>query len=117
MTLVQIYLSSMYGSNLWDLFDCHAEKLYISWNVLIRTTFKLHFATHRYIVYNLTKIPHIRISLLKRFVCLSMPIDINENDKWILPFLKELLNVRDGTSETNLSALEINDIIDYLCTN
>ena len=168
MTLVQIYLSSMYGSNLWDLFDCHAEKLYISWNVLIRTTFKLHFATHRYIVYNLTKIPHIRISLLKRFVkfhdklcnstkpevrhlcniqkfdcrstfgrnyfnilkeykiCdiheldtnnISMPIDINENDKWILPFLKELLNVRDGTLETNLSALEINDIIDYVCTN
>ena len=46
-----------------------------------------------------------------------MPIDINENYKWILPFLKELLNVRDGTLETNLSALEINDIIDYLCTN
>ena len=116
----------------------------------------------------MTKIPHIRISLLKRFVkfhdklcnstkpevrhlcniqkfdcrstfgrnyfnilkeykiCdiheldtnnISMPIDINENDKWILLFLKELLNVRDGTLETNLSALEINDIIDYLCTN
>ena len=67
LKLVQIYLGSMYGSNLWDLFSRHAEKLYTSWNILIRTTFNIHYATHRYIVYNLTEIPHIRLSLLKRF--------------------------------------------------
>ena len=73
MRLVQIYLSSMYGSNLWDLFSTSAEKLFVSWNVLLKTTFSLPwqplpYATHRYILNNLCDIPHLRISLLKRFV-------------------------------------------------
>ena len=67
MRLVQIYLSSMYGSNLWDLFSNSTEKLFISWNVLLKTTFKLPYATHRYILNNICDIPHLRISLLKRF--------------------------------------------------
>ena len=58
----------MYGSNLWDLFSISAEKLFVSWNVLLKTTFKLPYATHRYILYNICDIPHLRISLFKRFV-------------------------------------------------
>ena len=67
MRLVQIYLSSMYGSNLWNLFSNSAEKLFVSWNVLLKTIFKLPYATHRYILYNICDIPHLRISLFKRF--------------------------------------------------
>ena len=66
--LVQIYLSSFYGSNLFNLFSESAEKLYISWNVFIRNKFDLPFATHRYILYNMCPIPHIRISFIKRFI-------------------------------------------------
>lgn len=66
--LVKIYLSSMYGSNLWNLFSNSAEKLFVSWNVLLKTIFKLPHATHRYILYNICDIPHLRISLFKRFV-------------------------------------------------
>ena len=68
MRLVQTYLSSMYGSNLWDLFGVSSEKLYIAWSVLLKLTFKLPHPTHRYILYNICSIPHLRISLLKRFV-------------------------------------------------
>ena len=68
LQLVQTYLESMCGSNLWDLFSSAASRLYTSWNILIRTSFNLPYATHRYILYNMTNIPHIRISLIKRFI-------------------------------------------------
>lgn len=68
MRLIMVYLSSMYGSNLWDLFSVSADKLYSAWNFVIKGTFNLPFATHRYIVQDLDNNPHIRICLLKRFV-------------------------------------------------
>ena len=68
MKLVQIYLSSMYGSNLWDLYSDAARSVFISWNVCIREAFNLPYATHRYILQDISEIPHIRVSLLRRFV-------------------------------------------------
>ena len=166
MSLVQIYLSSMYGSNLWDLFSLHTEKLYTSWNILIRTTYNLHFATHRYIVYNIPKIPHIRISLLKRFVkfhnklenstkpevrhlfniqkfdcrstfgrnCfnilkeykipniadlnlnnIAMRIATQENDMWKINIIKTLLAIRDGSLHSDLSDVQVTDMLNEIC--
>ena len=66
--LVQTYLTSFFGSNLFNLYCDSAEKLYISWNIFIRNQFGLPFATHRYILYNMCPIPHIRVSLINRFV-------------------------------------------------
>ena len=68
MSLVSIYLCSFYGSNLWDLYSESAQSLYTSWNICLRQTFNLPFATHRYILLDLYDKPHIRISLLRRFV-------------------------------------------------
>lgn len=66
--LVVIYLSSMYGSNIWDLCSDSANKMYTSWNVLVRNAFNLPFATHRYILQDITSTQHIRVSLRRRFV-------------------------------------------------
>ena len=71
------------------LFSLHTEKLYTSWNILIRTTYNLHFATHRYIVHNIPKIPHIRISLLKRFVKFH-----NKLDNSTKPEVRHLFNIQ-----------------------
>ena len=68
ISLVSIYFSSFYGSNLWDLYSDAANKVYASWNVFIRKTFDLPFATHRYILNEVSNKTHLRISLLKRFV-------------------------------------------------
>ena len=68
ISLVSIYFSSFYGSNLWDLYSDAANQVYASWNVFIRKTFDLPFATHRYILNELSNKTHIRILLLKRFV-------------------------------------------------
>ena len=166
MSLVFIYLSSMYGSNLWDLYSTAADKLYATWNMLIKTTYNLPYATHRYISQNMFSQPHIRICLLKRFVkfygklkisskpqvvhlfnkqksdfrsifgrncrklCeemevarieevsvknISMPIKIDARDSWRLPFLKELLLLREENCNDGLSQMEIQSIINYIC--
>ena len=166
MSLVSIYLSSFYGSNLWDLYSEAANKVYSSWNVLIRKTFNLPFATHRYILCDLYDKPHIRISLLKRFVkfynqlkccnkpevrhlfwyqkldnrsifgrncrnlcrelnvsnmedinteSIKMPHIVLETETWRLPFLKELLTIRNHSFDTDLSQKEIAEIIDFVC--
>ena len=58
----------MYGSNLWNLFGDAAGKLYSAWNMLLKNTFGLPFATHRYILFNISEMTHLRISLAQRFV-------------------------------------------------
>ena len=45
--LYNIYASSLYGSNLWDLLCVNTVKLYTSWNTAIRILFGLPGQTHR----------------------------------------------------------------------
>ena len=168
MSLVSIYLISLYGSNLWDLYSAAADKLYASWNVLIKDTYNLPFATHRYISQEMFSKPHIRICLLKRFakfyeklklckkpqvshlfhlqksdyrstfgrncrhLCremnvdsvedviltdIAMPIKMEVCNSWRLPFLKELLVMREGNYDDNISINEIQDVINHICCN
>ena len=63
-----MYLTCMYGSNLWNLFSDAASKLYLAWNMLIKNTFELPHATHRYILYNISNITHLKVALAKRFM-------------------------------------------------
>ena len=47
MRLVHIYATSFYGSQLWDFSSMEAEKLFTSWNILVRT---VPNTTHRYLI-------------------------------------------------------------------
>ena len=66
-----------------------AQKLYISWNVMIRTTFNLPFATHRFILQDIINVPHLRVQLLKRFV--KFYSHLNNSVK---PEIRHLLNLQ-----------------------
>ena len=165
MRLVNIYLTSMYGSNTWDLFGPAARKLFISWNVLVRNTFKLPFATHRFILQEIESGPHLKVQLCKRFIkfynqlknnvkpeirhlfniqkydfrsnfgrncqylCnelnsssieninvseVVMPIKTPEAESWRVPFLKDLLALREG-SQSELNKNEIDTFINFIC--
>lgn len=46
---------------------------------------------------------------------ISMPIKTEAQNSWRVPFLKELLSLREGSYESGLSNIEINDIITYIC--
>jgi hypothetical protein len=67
LLLVQIYFTSFYGSNLWDLTSASAIRLCSSWNRMIGTTFNLPFATHRYILKELSDYSPLQQTLSKRF--------------------------------------------------
>ena len=64
--LVSIYLSSFYGSNLWDLFGEGANRLYKSWNIMIRMNFNLPRESHRFLLQPVSQQPHLKIELVKR---------------------------------------------------
>lgn len=66
--LVRIYFCSFYGSNLWDLFDKSANKLFSTWNTSIRNFYDLPYATHRYILQSLSGGPHLKTILCRRFL-------------------------------------------------
>ena len=50
MELVSIYLSIFYGSNLWDLYGQDTDKLYKTWNIMIKMTLGLPRETQKYLV-------------------------------------------------------------------
>ena len=63
-----IYNSHFTGSVLWDLFGREADMIYNTWNSSIRKMFRLDRTTHRYFIEPISKTPHIKTSLLKRFM-------------------------------------------------
>ena len=72
--LVQTYFCCFYGSPLWDLNSKEAFSFYSTWNVMIRNAFNLPFATHRYILKELSAYKHLQRNLYNRFknFCLSV---------------------------------------------
>ena len=46
---------------------------------------------------------------------IAMPIKTEERDSWRVPFLKELLSVREGNYEAGLEDNDIQDIINHIC--
>ena len=68
LRLVNTYITSFYGSPLWDLNSESSNKLWSTWNKTINSIFKLPFGTHRYILNELSTLPHLKTMLEKRFI-------------------------------------------------
>ena len=68
LRLVNIYLSSFYGSNLWDLNSPSAYKLYSTWNTMIRNNFDLPYGTHRFILQQFNCRKPLQQEFYNRFV-------------------------------------------------
>ena len=68
LKLVNTYITSFYGSSLWDLNSESSNKLWTAWNKKINTIFQLPFGTHRYILNELSTLPHLKTMLSKRFL-------------------------------------------------
>ena len=65
--LVSIYFVSFYGSNIWELSNPKSDKLWSTWNNLIRTSYKLPLGTHRYILNDVQKGEHLHSKILHKF--------------------------------------------------
>ena len=68
LELVCVYASNFYGSSLWDLRSKNVDKIYTTWNVMIRNVFKLDRMTHRSLIEPLSGRHHLKVMLLSRYV-------------------------------------------------
>ena len=68
MRLVSIYATSFYGSQLWNYSSKEAEKMFTSWNILVRTVYKVPNTTHRYLIESLTQSAHLKSILFNRYL-------------------------------------------------
>ena len=84
-----IYNSHFTGSCLWDLFSREAEMVEKTWNVAMRLMLDIPRESHRYLIEPLSKVPHIKIILAKRF--LTFLDQIRNSDKSASKFLLETI--------------------------
>ena len=63
-----IYNSHFTGSVLWDLFSKECIMIENAWNVSVRKMFNIPRQTHRYLIQPMTKVPHIKTILIRRFL-------------------------------------------------
>ena len=83
MTLVKInniFNTSFYGSQLWDLFSNEAIRLEKTWNVSQRRILRIPRNTHRFFIEPLTETRHIHIALQKRFINFTSKIMESKKD-------------------------------------
>ena len=89
MKLISIYLSSFYGSNLWDLYGPYVDRLYKTWNVMVQMFHNVPRNTHKNLIESISSTSHLKVKLVKRFVKFYQSIE--KCDK---PHLKYLLNIQ-----------------------
>jgi hypothetical protein len=74
MKLLNVYCSSFYGSNLWNLYSDDVDRIFKSWNVTVRNVFSLPFATHRYLIEPISACMHPKVMLSSRYVAFHRSI-------------------------------------------
>ena len=158
ITLVQIYLTSFYGATLWDLNSKDVTKLYATYNVMIRSAYDLPYATHRWILKEISEQNPLRLKLVNRFINFSNSIkrstkpevlnlfnkqkldsrsvfgrnyisivirkqllpavyNVPEEERWKLPLIKEICDIKHGCKELhNFTHNMLNLILHELCT-
>ena len=89
----EIYNFHFTGSPLWNLFSREAEMLENSFNLSIKSMFDIPRESHRYFIEGLTQKPHLKATLIKRF--LSFTNQIMESSKIALKNLFDI--VKDDT--------------------
>ena len=105
MKVIESYACSFYGSNLWNLVSKHADKMYATWNVMVRNVFTLSRQTHRRLVEPLSGFTHLKVALFSRF--LKFYHTLRHCNKFSVRYMEriwgEKMNSRGGK------------IIDFLC--
>lgn len=77
-----IFNTSFYGSQLWNLFGNESQRLEKSWNVALRVFLRMPRNSHKYFIEPLSGQPHLKYKLLKKFV--NFVNSIKTSDKKIL---------------------------------
>ena len=68
MKLVNIYCTSFYGSNCYDIFSNNCDRIYRAWNVGVRRIFKVDRTCHRYLIEGISECLHPKVILSSHFI-------------------------------------------------
>ena len=68
LKILNIYVTSFYGSNLWDLYSKEVVKIFSSWNVTVRNIFRLPRTTHRFFIEAVSDCTHPKTMMCTRFM-------------------------------------------------
>ena len=68
MKLLNIYVTSFYGSSLWNIYSAEVNRIFTSWNVTVRNVFGLPWTTHRYFIEGISECTHPKALICGRFV-------------------------------------------------
>ena len=162
-----MYLTSFYGNNLWDLYDNVTQKLFSSWNIMVRMIFNIPRNTHKYLIEPISGNSHLKIKLIKRFIKFAITLsksekphlkylhDLQQNDfrsvygrncknicqearveniseasfldikyeqippeeEYRFSLIEELLEMRSGRLDCNLTKKEVQCMLDILCSD
>ena len=78
--LLNIYVTSFYGSNLWDLYSADVDRIFKSWNVTIRNVYDVPWQTHRYLVEVISNCSHPKTLMCSRFVKFTNSLVTSKNN-------------------------------------
>ena len=68
MKLINIYATSFYGSNCYNMFSNSCDRLYRAWNVAVRQVYKVDRTCHRYLIQAISESLHPKVILCSRFI-------------------------------------------------
>ena len=88
MKLMHTYATCIYGSNIWDISSAKCEKMYTSYNVAVRSIFKIDRRTHRYLLEPLSGYVHLKTLVAARYC--SFYRSLIESPKFPVRFLANL---------------------------
>ena len=111
--MVNIYATSFYGSHLWDFSSNEANKLFTSWNVLIRTIFKVPNTTHRYLIEPLSSSVHLKAILFERYLGFIHSI-LNSKKKCLSSLGTMMLSDYGSVTKQNLTLISIESSIENI---
>ena len=113
MKLVHTYATSMYGSNIWDIFSSDCDKIYKSYNVAVRSIFNLDRRTHRYLIEPISNHHHLKTLLAARYC--TFHLSLCNSSKMPVRFLARLYQndfrtVLGRTMATLAESCDVQDI-------
>ena len=101
LALNRIYNCHFSGSQLWDIFSKGSESFISTYNWSIKVMTELPYATHRYLIEEVSAQLHMRITLMKIF--LNFIRSIKDSKKIVLKLLYDI--VKEDTRTTTGSNL------------
>ena len=95
LNLLNVYCTSFFGSNCWNIFSNNCDRFFKAWNVSCRIILKFSNLSHRYLIEPLTDCIHLKVIMCSHFVKFHQSL-LNSNKK----ILRLISNLNKNSCKT-----------------